>query len=280
MIAEAMTLNRRQFLTRSALALASAGVLGYSLSESRDLRCVSHPLSLPGLPPAFAGLRVAVLSDIHHCFYFPLSCVEHVVEQANALKPDVILLLGDYVHRAFPSYIPSVMGALARLSAPMGAYAVLGNHDVQAGRAAISGELRRNGIPELTNCGVWLRRGEQRIRICGVDDRGTGRPNIRAALGDSVAGDTVLMMSHNPDVVETLRDKRASFVFCGHTHGGQIYIPAVGSPVVPSSYGQKYRYGFVQGPSVRTYVTSGVGTMIVPVRLFCRPEIVCFTLSA
>ena len=88
----------------------------------------------------------------------------------------------------------------------------------------------------------------------------------------------LLLLSHNPDFVETIRDRRVGLVLSGHTHGGQIVLPGYGAPVVPSRYGQKYLYGLVQGPCCRVFVTRGVGTVTPPVRFHCRPEVVLITL--
>ena len=101
---------------------------------------------------------------------------------------------------------------------------------------------------------------------------------LKHALGDATEHDAVLLLSHNPDFVETIRDRRVGLVLSGHTHGGQIIVPGYGAPVVPSRYGQKYLYGLVQGPTCRIFITRGVGTVTPPVRFFCRPEIVLITL--
>ena len=117
-----------------------------------------------------------------------------------------------------------------------------------------------------------------RLRICGVGDLWTDRQDLKTALGDATPGDAVLLLSHNPDFVETIRDRRVGLVLSGHTHGGQIVLPGYGAPVVPSRYGQKYLYGLVQGPCCQVFVTRGVGTVTPPVRFLCRPEIVLITL--
>jgi uncharacterized protein len=126
--------------------------------------------------------------------------------------------------------------------------------------------------------GDWLERSGSRLRICGVGDLWTDRQDLGATLGDATERDAVLLLSHNPNFVETIRDARVGLVLSGHTHGGQVTVPGFGAPIVPSRYGQKYLYGLVQGPCCRVFVTRGVGTISPPVRLLCRPEAVLITL--
>ena len=110
-------------------------------------------------------------------------------------------------------------------------------------------------LPDLNNTGVWLERSGARLRICGVGDLWTDHQDLDAALGDATERDAVLLLSHNPDFVETIRDPRVGLVLSGHTHGGQIVVPGFGAPIVPSRYGQKYLYGLVQGPCCQVFVT-------------------------
>ena len=112
-----------------------------------------------------------------------------------------------------------------------------------------------------------------------MGDLWTDTPDIGAALGDATDRDASIVLSHNPDVAETLRDPRVGLMLSGHTHGGQVVIPFYGAPRVPSAYGQKYLHGLVRGPACDVFVSRGVGTISPPVRLFCRPEVVLLTLT-
>jgi predicted MPP superfamily phosphohydrolase len=204
--------------------------------------------------------------------------VRHVVALTNALRPDIIVLAGDYVHQS-AAYIAPAIGELGKLTAPLGRFAVRGNHDnwesVSLSRAA----LAEAKIPDLNNTGAWIERRGARLRVCGVGDLWTDHQDLDTALGDATRDDAVLLLSHNPDFVETLRDPRVGLVLSGHTHGGQIVLPGFGAPVVPSRYGQKYLHGLVQGPCSQVFVTRGVGTVTPPVRFLCRPEVVLITLA-
>jgi predicted MPP superfamily phosphohydrolase len=269
-------MTRRKFLLGGAQLLALIGVFGYSLSEARGLKVTEENVLLPGLPMAFQGLRVVLIADIHHGAFFPRSYVRQVVALTNSLHPDLILLLGDYAYRD-RRYIPAVMEELGGLRPKLGTYAVQGNHDVRMGRELTSLSLEKNGLKELTNTGVMIKRGDQAIFIAGIDDLQTGRPNLKRALEGCPEKGFAILMSHNPDVIEGIRDPRIHLVVSGHTHGGQICLPLIGSPVVPSDYGQKYRAGLVQGPLVKGYVTCGAGAIFPPIRIGCPPEISCLT---
>jgi predicted MPP superfamily phosphohydrolase len=273
-------ITRRKFLKNTALT-AAAGVLGigYGLMEAKWLRVTEVTLTVPNLPAAFKGKRVAFLADLHHGPYVPLSYIRHAVDVAQGLNPDLILLGGDYPDRGIP-YVSPCIKELSRLRAPLGVYAILGNHDhYDDCQPYVSAALREAGIPELTNRGLWIKEGGSRFWLCGVDDFWRGVQDLPAALGESTREDAVILLSHNPDYVEEITDARVGLVLSGHTHGGQINIPVIGAPVVPSLYGQKYAHGFVQGPVAPVFVTRGIGTIIPPIRIACRPEVVLGTLA-
>jgi predicted MPP superfamily phosphohydrolase len=271
-------MDRRKWIKRAAigsLLLGGAGV--YPFLEAKWCRVRRETVTLPNLPRPFEGTTVAFLSDIHHGLFVPRSYVRSIVAMTNALKADFVLLGGDYSY-GFP-YVTPVHEDLARLEARIGRFAVLGNHDHWDGyKESIEG-LEAAGIPLLRNAGVWVEKGLARLRIGGVGDLWCDKTDIAKALGDATDRDASIVLSHNPDVAETLQDPRVGLMLSGHTHGGQVVVPFLGAPKVPSSYGQKYLHGLVQGPACNVFISRGVGTISPPVRLFCRPEIVLFTLT-
>ncbi len=272
-------MNWRSGLKLGVAALAGLGI--WSLVEPRLCRVTRIDVPLPRLPAAFDGLTIAFLADTHHGPSMPLSYLRRVVAMTNVLEPDLVALGGDYIHRSGgKKYIRPGIDVLDGLQARLGRFAVLGNHDIRVSRKETSRALADCGITELTNAGVWLTRDGARLRLCGVDDFRFGRPNLRAALGDSTASDAVVLIAHNPDFAQTMRDRRVSLILSGHTHGGQVVLPFIGAPMVPSKYGQKYRCGLVQAPFAPVFVTRGVGVIAPPVRFRCRPEIALITLRA
>lgn len=274
-------LTRRRFWRRSgaklgALATLAAGA-SYPVLETKWIRVARHFITLPTLPPRFRGTTLVLLADLHHGPFVPLSHIRRAVDWTNNLKPDLILLCGDYVSKS-ARYIAPVCGELKRLEARMGRFAVLGNHDHWEGAGESRIELDRAGVELVDNRGVWLRQGSSRLRLCGVGDLWTDHQNLAAALDEAHEDDAVILLSHNPDYAEYLDDDRVGLMLSGHTHGGQIIVPGYGAPVVPSRFGSKYLGGLVQGPKCPVLVSRGVGTSGPPVRLFCRPQIVLVTL--
>ena len=272
-------MDRRKFLKRVGLAAAGMVAAGgaYPFLEAKWCRVARRTIALPNLPASFRGTTVALLADVHHGPYVPLPYIRHVVEITNSLRPDIVVLAGDYVHHS-DQYIAPGISELGKLMAPMGRFAVRGNHDNREFAPITRSALAEAKLPDLNNRGIWLERRGARLRICGVGDLWTDYQDLDSALGDATADDAVILLSHNPDYVETLEDPRVGLVLSGHTHGGQVVVPGFGAPVVPSRYGQKYLHGLVQGPCARVFVTRGVGTVTPPVRFLCRPEVVLITL--
>lgn len=274
-------MDRRKFLTRVALAgigVGAAATAEVLAIEPRWIAVERLDVPIRGLGPALDGLRVVLVSDTHCGPWTRPGYVRKVVRLANAQQADVALLLGDYCHRHRRHIGPGIE-PFADLEAARGVFAVLGNHDHWQDAQATRQALREAGAVELTNDSVVIERRGSRLAIGGVDDLWTGRQDPAAAfkgLGDGVPR---LLMSHNPDYAEELPDGlRIDLMVSGHTHGGQVWLPLVGAPLVPSRYGQRYRAGLAEGPRCPVYVTRGLGTVTPPVRFLCRPELTVLTL--
>ena len=271
-------MTRRQFVKRAAVASVVAGGV-YPFLEAKWCRLTRQTVAIPNLPPAFEGTTVAYLSDVHHGPFVPRLYVRSVVDMTNSMRPDVILLGGDYSHHG-TQFVAPVHEDLSRLRARMGRFAVLGNHDHWDGLGESIAGLEAARIPLLRNAGIWLEKGGSRLRVAGVGDLWTDRPDVSRGVGsEATTRDAVILMSHNPDVAEYCDDPRVGLILSGHTHGGQVVVPGYGAPIVPSAFGQKYVKGLVQAPHCQVYVSRGVGTVTPPVRLFCRPEVVWITLT-
>jgi len=272
-------ISRRRFWKRAAIGAAavSAAGAGYPLLEAKWCRLTRRTIAVPRLPASFRGITVAFLSDLHHGKYVGLDYLRNAVDWTNALKPDLVLLGGDYVSHS-PRYIAPVCEIMGRLRAPLGRFAVLGNHDHWESASQCREALDDQGLERIDNRGVWLRRGGDRLRIAGVGDLWADAQFLPLALEGAHEGDAVVLLSHNPDYAEYADDPRVSLMLSGHTHGGQIVVPGVGALVLPSNFGRKYAGGLAQGPNFPVYVGRGVGTSGPPVRFYCRPEIVLLTL--
>lgn len=273
-------MNRRTFF-RTVVGLGIAtpiAAAGYGFAEANDVIIDRRTIALPNLPGSFDGLRVAFLSDIHVGPYLSSDFLVSVVRTVQSLNPDLILLGGDYILRD-AKYIAPCFNVLKSLDAPMGIYGVLGNHDYWHDVSETKAAMKQADIGELTNTGTWLRRKGERLRLGGVDDLWSGYTDVAKALGNITNNDASLILSHNPDVAETADDQRIGLMLSGHTHGGQIVVPEVGSPWIPSHYGMKYAKGLVDAPATRVYVSTGVGMSGIPMRFNCKPQIALLTLS-
>ncbi len=273
-------MNRRLFLKAawaSAVALPIIGT-GACFAEAVNLTVEHRTIHLKRLPESFAGLRVAFLTDIHHGPYVSLDFLRTIVRTVRSLNPDLIIHGGDYTLRS-AKYIAPCFDVLKALTAPLGVYGVLGNHDSFYDLPQMKREMKRAGISELTNRGEWIRRGSDRLWLCGVDDFLRGRPIVSEALGNTTRDDACLLVSHNPDVAETMLDPRVSFMLSGHTHGGQVHLPGMKHPFMPSLYGDKYSHGLVEAPKTSVYVSRGLGMTGLPIRFNCPPELTMLTLQ-
>jgi hypothetical protein len=273
-------MNRRNFLASAIAGTATfaTGTAAYGLFESGWVEVTRPTLTVPNLPPAFAGTKVAFLTDIHHGPFTSLDYVISIVRTTTALQPDLILLGGDYTLKS-KDYIRPCFEILAGLKAPLGVFGVLGNHDYRHGLRETREGFHAAHIEELTNRGLWIERGTHRFRLGGVDDLWMGKVDAKSALGDASTEEASVVISHNPDVAEKLIDPRVGLMLSGHTHGGQVIFPTGGAPFVPSHYGTKYLKGLVQAPHTQVYVSRGLGTSGAPTRVGSRPELTLITLQ-
>ncbi len=285
--------GRRRFLATAVKAGAAAGAAGFGyalVAEPRWFAVTRRTLPVRDLPPELDGLRLVQLTDIHHGPWLSQGYVRRVVEAANDLRPDLVLLTGDYVSDS-PRYIGPIVAELARLRPKVGCVAVLGNHDWYVDGPRTREELTRVGVPLLDNGRLVLTPDRRLVAdapaglaLCGVGDLWTDTQDYDAALAGLPPGMPRLLLSHNPDVAEepefVAAGHRVDYMISGHTHGGQVRVPLLGTPVVPSRYGQKYASGLVQGPACPVFVCRGIGLSVLPVRLGVSPEIAVLELTA
>jgi predicted MPP superfamily phosphohydrolase len=273
---------QRRAAAATAAGLAAAAVAWRALwQEPRSGRVRELDLDLgPHRPHALDGLRVALVSDLHTgAPHVGAERVGRLVAAVNAQRPDLILLLGDYIDPEvrFGSRVAprAVAERLAALRAPLGVVAVLGNHDWQNDGPGVRAALSDNGIPVLENDAI--RTGE--VWIAGVDDTRFRTPDVEHALRDVPDGAPVILASHDPDQFPRVPD-RVALTVSGHLHGGQVGVPLIRRPFIPSRFGERYARGHVVEDGRHLYVTAGFGTTGWPVRLLAPPEVVILRLSA
>lgn len=276
----------RRLLARASLALVagsafSLGIWAFCIEPNR-LVVNTTRLELPRWPGP--PLRVALISDLHvGAPWIDLERVRLVVERTNALEPDLVLLLGDFVGTEMPFLTPVPVATwaavLGTLRPRLGTFAVLGNHDWWDGGPAIRTGLEAVGIRVLDNESALISHGSAPLALVGVADPMTRTPAPEAAISAVPEGVPMLVFCHSPDVFPQV-SPRASITFAGHTHGGQVRLPLVGALVVPSIYGQRYALGHVVEAGRHLFVTTGIGTSTLPVRFGVPPEIALVELHA
>jgi uncharacterized protein len=283
-------ISRRRFLKTTAWGCAGLAVYSSEI-ERHWLEVTQLQVSLAGLPAVFDGMRIAQLSDIHMDEYTEPFFLHRVVDHINHLQPDVVLLTGDYVSSGLGSQRYAIGAAWQCANILTGleckrVFAILGNHDVAVGPAAVTEALTANGITVLNNAILPIERAGARLWLAGLDDPVNGDPNPELAIPASVRNrpnEPVILMCHAPDYVDTLlthpAGRAVDWMLSGHTHGGQVRLPLLGALELPE-LGRKYIEGLFRLGRLQLYVNRGVGTVGVPFRLLCPPEVTLFTLRA
>ena len=259
--------------------LATAAVVAWSLVEPHTLHVVESEVSSPDLPPAFDGVRVVYLTDIHAGRSTSRARVAEVVDRVIALKPDLILLGGDYVG-GWVDGAEKFYPEAARLSAPLGVFGVLGNHDIWEGSTEASAGLASAGIELLDNTSALLTRDGETIVVAGIDDV-DGTPDFPAAAAGIRKDQFAILLSHGPDpLVDLLPTAPDTFdlALSGHTHGGQLTLFGLWAPMVNSRFGNRYRTGWSRIADTPMLVSNGIGMVIIPARFGAPPQIHVITL--
>ena len=268
----------RKRLILILLVIAGLLLMAYSFFESRWVKITEIAIKSVEIPDSFNGSKVLFLTDIHFGAYLTSGRLSRIVKQVNALHPDLILLGGDYVNRT-SRHIEPVFRELGQLQSVFGTYGALGNHDHWADAALTRKMMLQYGIQSVDNQSVWIRKGNDSIKIGGVGDWWEDVQQPENTLKDLKPSDFAILLSHNPDYLDNFQSDRIDLTLSGHTHGGQITFFGWWAPILRSDFGQKYRYGIIHSGKMVSYISSGIGAVLVPFRFFCRPEIVVIQLE-
>ncbi len=287
--------------TRRRVLQGAAGLFGLTAATTAVYAGAIEPQSLvvtryaPALPgwPKGRKLSIAVIADLHAGGpAMRLPHIRRIVDRASALDADIVLLLGDFIasYRFAIEHVPDPVWAaeLARLKAPLGTWAILGNHDWWHDLHGVRDALAGVKIPVLENDAVLLGQAGQRFWLAGIGDQlairlGHGKyrgvDDLPLTLSRVKTDDPVLLMVHEPDIFPRV-PSRVALTLAGHTHGGQIRLPLLWPHFVPSKYGARFAYGHVVERERHLIVSGGLGTSIIPARLGVPPEIVHIELGA
>lgn len=276
-------LSRRAFMKKIVWGLAGGAFLAGSYSfgwERNWVEMVRLTMSLPQLPPAWRGAKIAHFSDLHLGHFCSPADVQVVVDLINQEKPDFICFTGDLVEDG-TDMLAEAVPVLAQMDCPYGKYAVLGNHDYRNRESSLVRDaLEASGFSVLDNQHMRLEKDDAALYVAGVDDVLLGRPDLHAALHGIPDGETVILLAHEPDFAEVSSQFPVHIQLSGHSHGGQVRLPFLGALVTPPlarNYVQGLAYAGERGMPV--YTNRGLGTTQLPIRFLCRPEITVLTLA-
>ncbi len=278
-------LTRRRFLAGGAITAASLALYSGEL-ERHALTVVRQTVHIRNLPTSFHGFTVAQVSDIHYRDFDEPYFVEHAVTQLNLLKPDMVALTGDFItaHRVPGGGAKSAISdanecasILAGIECPL-RFCSLGNHDTVDVPGALAA-LRSHGLTALSNQHAAIDRGGDRLWIAGIADAYFDVPNLPAALPRRKPSEPVVLLGHEPDFADAVATiGGVDLMLGGHTHGGQIRLPLLPAMFLPAM-GIKYVHGLFTVGKTQLYVNRGLGTMHLPFRFNCPPEITLLTLQ-
>lgn len=264
------------------VGLIGCGVWGFFIEPNR-LIVHQAAIKIDNWPGELNGFRIALIGDVHTgAWFIDDRKLQRIVELTNQQQPDLVVLLGDYMvsnswhgHRVEPEVTAA---ALKNLKAPLGVYAVLGNHDWWYNGEKCRLAFEQNGIHVLDNEVAEVSWHDKSFWLAGLADLWTRPQHINETIAKIPPGATVIVLTHNPDIFPRL-PPTVPLLLAAHTHGGQVTLPLIGAAVVPSDYGQKYTVGHVFENGHHLYVTTGIGTSIMPVRFRVPPEIVILKIN-
>ena len=241
----------------------------YAIDEASTLSLERVEIVLRRLPKKLDGFRIIHLSDIHHSPFTNLEHIARAVKIANRLKPDMFVLTGDYVSHE-KKYIAPVAKVLGRLSSEYGTYACLGNHDHWTDPNLVEKRFGEAGIKMLVNEGFRFEARDASFWLCGVDDHMVGKTDLAGALKGSFPDEMKLLLAHNPLILRQATRYGVDLTLSGHTHGGQVKVRDPEKRILRR---RKLTSGLHRRKDSQIYITRGIGTVVLPIRYQCPPEI-------
>ena len=280
----------RLWLKRTRIVLAGilmllTGAVGWAFFIEPNRLIVKHEtLQIQQWPASLSNLKIAVLSDLHvGGSFIDDDKVRTIVQRTNELQPDLIVIAGDYITgngRMRHTVVPEEFAPLLKeFRAPLGVYSVLGNHDWWYDGNRVRRALEANGIKVLENEATKIDVRGTPLWLAGLADLWTRTPRIYDTVSAIPEGETIIALTHNPDIFRRV-PQRVPLMIAGHTHGAQIRLPFIGPIVQPSRVSPAYTRGHVFEDGHHLFVTTGIGTSIVPARFGVTPEIVLLTLTS
>lgn len=276
-------LSRRAFLRTGLVGLSSLAFIGssYSISHMDDYDLIERTIKIRNLPEEFRGFTIGLVSDIHSSVFMNRDDMNVYVKAVNALKTDIIFVTGDFVNSKTEEVYPFAE-SFSQLNAPYGVHGVLGNHDYFADVETVAKEVDGCGVKLLRNDAIKISKGGAFINLIGVDDIGRGaKPAdyLSRALSGVKNDMPRILLCHKPYFMDEFSNNNMDLVFSGHTHGGQIVFAKINDTfITPASLFSKYVWGLYKTNGTQMYVNRGIGSVGIPIRINCPPEVTKVTL--
>jgi len=283
-------ISRRNFLKNLFLSLltligiTTSGVLYARKIEPNWLSITSHNISSKLIPKSFNNVTILQFSDTHVGFQYQLKNLRKTVKIINQLRPDIVVFTGDLIDQPLEFSEQAqvqISRILSQIQAPLGKYAVYGNHDYGGyGKNFYQTIINQSEFTLLTNANDYIYNEQnESIRIAGIDDPIFGSPNFEQTFQHIKKNEFCIFLSHAPDLADEASKYPVTLQLSGHSHGGQIQIPLLG-PLITPSYAENYLEGMYNIDGIKLYVNRGLGTTRLPLRFLSRPEISLFTLQS
>ncbi len=279
------SLHRREFLQKSVIGISS---LPFAAGASEDLvngqyEIVNKTITIKNLPEVFNGFTIGMISDIHSSVFMNKEDMDEYVAAMNNLKPDLIVVAGDFVNSQTEEVYPFAE-AFSQLKAPYGVYGCLGNHDYYTGNVdRVAKEVDNCGITLLRNDTVPIQKGNSLLNLIGVDDIGHGvdaNDYLDRAIASVKNNQPKILLCHKPYYFQNANDRNIDLTLSGHTHGGQIVFGIIDKiPISFATLASKYVAGLYHLGNSQLYVNRGIGYVGIPVRINCPPELTKITLA-
>jgi uncharacterized protein len=278
-------MSRRDFLKMGAGSGIATGLTGltgvlYSAGvEPNDVLIERQTIHLRRLPACFDGFKVVLLSDLHIYPFTTVELINEAIRLTNSVRPDLVLFAGDFVYKS-PEAVFDLVPLLEKLNPAKGVFAVLGNHDRRVAPKIVSEALAKGGVELLNNRGIELQIASESIYLAGIDSFLAGTPRPSEAFSARRGTVCSIALVHEPDSIRELcAEVPVDLQLSGHSHGGQVRFPGFGALVLPQ-LGKIYDRGLYEVGHAQIYTTRGIGTVYLPIRLNCPPEVTAITLCA
>ena len=263
-------ISRRKFLKYCAIGGTGVLAASYPFFIERFLVMVNtYRIPVSNLPSAFEGFTILQLTDLHYGYLMPETVIRQVIRKANKLNKDLIVCTGDYVSGV--DQIDKAWEMLSELRAPYGVYSVLGNHDHWGDFDRSMYWMEQTG-QDLRHKSVPINKDNQRLWLGGAGDLYEDEIGIDKAFAGVPPQECKVALAHNPDSADTEFSTRVDLMISGHTHGGQVKLPFIGTPILPVN-NPLYASGLIKTPKTSLYISRGIGCAILPIRFNCPPEI-------